>query len=127
MRPKSIERFEALFLVSLGIGIVTSALNWDFLSQSAGVGFTLAVQAGTLLIMLTLVLLVSRRRSNISRWILMILFVIGSIAFIPGTAELFAQSPITAILAAIQIAMQVTAFYFAFRPDSKPWFTKTVS
>ena len=125
MRPKSIERFELLFFVSLGIGIVTSALGWDQISQMAGVLPTLAVQVLTLLIVLSLVLLVSRKRSNIARWVLVAFFVIGTVIYIPNMARLFAQNPLVTVLSSVQIVLQVAALYFVFRPDAKPWFQKT--
>lgn len=125
MRPKSVERFELLFLISLGLGLVNSALTWDQTSQMAGVVFSLIVQVGVLLIILGLVLAVSRKGSNIARWVLVAMFLLGAIMFIPTYAGMFALNPIVVVISSVQIALQVAAIYFVFRPDAKPWFQKT--
>lgn len=62
LRPKPIDRFEVLVLVSLGVGIVISALNWNHLVLQEGVGFTLFVQAGTLLFILALTFMVQKKK-----------------------------------------------------------------
>jgi ABC-type proline/glycine betaine transport system permease subunit len=120
-----VERFELLFLISLGLGVVISALNWQQLTQMAEAVFTLTVQAVVLLIMLGVMLLVSRKGSNIARWVLVVLFVLGAIMYIPAMVVTFAQNPVTALLSSVQIAFQVSAIYFVFRPAAKPWFQKT--
>ena len=125
MRPKPVERFELLFLVSLGIGVVNSALQWEQLTQMASAWFILIVQAAVLLMLLGLVLLISWKGSNIARWALVVLFVLGSVMYIPSAAGMLVQNPTAAVLSSIQIALQVAAIYFVFRPDAKPWFQKT--
>lgn len=127
MRPKSVERFELLFLVSLGLGVVHSALKWEQLTQMTTAWVVLTTQAAILLIILGLVLLVSRRGSNIARWVLFVLFVLGGVMYIPSAAEIFAQNPVSAVLSSVQLVLQVTAMYFVFRPDAKPWFQKKAS
>lgn len=124
-RPRSVELFEVMYLVSLGIGLILSSLSWGYLTQIAGAGFVLFVQAGTLLFVLVLVLLVSRKGSNIARWVLVVMFVLGAIAYIPSAAWMFAINPITAVLAAIQIAFQVIGMWYIFSSDAKPWFQKS--
>lgn len=125
MRPKSVERFELLFLISLGLGVVISALNWSQFVQLAGAEFTLIVQGGVLLVMLGLVLAVSRMGSNIARWALVVGFLLGAIMFIPSYAVMLALNPANVVLSSVQIALQVAAIYFVFRPDAKPWFRKS--
>ncbi len=55
----------------------------------------------------------------------MVLFVLGSVMYIPSAAGMLVQNPTAAVLSSIQIALQVAAIYFVFRPDAKPWFQKT--
>ena len=83
------------------------------------------MQGAVLLVMLGLVLAVSRKGSNIARWVLVVLFLLGAIMFIPSYAVMFAQNPANVVLSSVQIALQVAAIYFVFRPDAKPWFRKT--
>jgi hypothetical protein len=124
MRPESVKRFELLFFLSLGLGMTISVLTWRQTTQMAGAGFALTVQAAVLLILLGLVLLVSRKGSNIARWVLVTLFVIGVIIYIPSVAVMYAQSPLAAMLSLVQFALQVAAIYLVFRPDAKSWFRK---
>jgi hypothetical protein len=124
MRPKSVKLFEVLFLVSLGIGLVISSLGWENLTQKAGAGSVLSVLAGTFLITVVLVLLISRKGSNVARWVLVVMFALGAIPYIPSLAGIFAQNPIIALLAAVQITLQVIALCLVFRSDTKPWFIK---
>lgn len=124
MRPKSVKLFEVLYLVSLGIGLVNTSLGWENLTQKAGVGSLLSVLAGTFLITVVLVLLISRKGSNVARWVLVVMFALGAIPYITSLAGMFAQNPIIAFLAAVQVTLQVIALCLVFRPDTKPWFIK---
>lgn len=127
MRPQSVERFELLFLMSLGLGVVMAALNFDQVAATAGAGFVLIVTATTLLVMVGLVLWASRKGSNIARWILLVFAVLGAVAYVPTVPQLWAENLILPLVSAVQILLQVAGIYFVFRPDAKPWFQKTAA
>ncbi|XJJ69749.1 hypothetical protein WBP07_22745 (plasmid) [Novosphingobium sp. BL-8A] len=59
------------------IGLIQAYLGWDQNTQMASVGFILTVQIFTATLIASLVLLVSRRRSNIAKWIQIVMFVLG--------------------------------------------------
>lgn len=77
-----------------------------------------------LLVMLVLVLLVSRRKSIIARGLLVGIFALGTLIYIPHMFVMLLINPISAGLAAIQVTLQAIALYFVHRADAKPWFSK---
>ena len=125
MRPKSVERFELLFFVSLCLGVVILALTLEQLFDEVPGWFAFAMLVAEFPLWLGLMLLVSRKGSNIARWVLGVFFVLGSIIFIPIMAKTLEHNSVAAVLASVQIALQGAAIYFVFRPDAKPWFQKT--
>ena len=77
MKPKNVEYFEYLILVSLALGVVQSYLRWPELMAKASLEFVLIVQISVFAMMLALTLLISRRGSRIAMWISIALFVLG--------------------------------------------------
>lgn len=71
MRPSSVERAELCMLVSLGLGAVNIGLAnaADPASFPGSDVFFVLVLGGGLLLVLGLVLLATRKRSNIARWV----------------------------------------------------------
>lgn len=117
--PESIKIFEKLFLGALLLGVVKSAILRPVL-----LGPLLAWPSFQALIMLvigTLVLLTSRKRSSICKWILVVLFVAGLIAYIPQLWVLLQQGR-PGIVSIDQLAIQGFALSLLFNADSKAWF-----
>jgi hypothetical protein len=75
-------------------------------------------------IFLALILFVSRKRSNVARWVLTILTIAGIFLMVLGPEEEWVQSSISSVISAIQGALQILAIYFVFRPDAETWFKK---
>ena len=121
MRPRSIVAFECLALLSVFFGAVQDALGWQGLVAKAGsVAMVLAIQIITFAIIILLVLLVSRRRSRIAKWVLIISFVIGLVPFV----QLLRSGQFTgsAIISIVQAALQGIAIVLLFTRDARPWF-----
>ncbi|MCL9982208.1 MAG: hypothetical protein NBV60_03520 [Erythrobacter sp.] len=131
MRPQSITMFDRLFLGSTALGLLNTAISFDStmeLIQSdpatagtsmAGPGFVIASAAVGVAISLLLWFLVARKASNVAKWILTVLTVLGAamLPFSLGTLGL-----VTAIFSSILTVMQLAGIYFLFRPDAKAWF-----
>ncbi len=123
MRPQSIGNFDKLYLGSMAIGIVNVLIGWEASVaelDAAGMGlglllFGLAIGYG---ITLLLWYLISREASNIAKWILVVLTVIG-VAMMPFS--LFELPALELILAMITTGMQLVAIYFLFQPDAKDY------
>lgn len=129
MRPKSITRFEQLYLLSLVIGLGLTILSWDAsvaMTRQAGggPGLLVAVQGLTFAILLTLVLLISRRASVIAKWVLILLFLGGLAIMFVRPALTFGDGPVLAAQI-VQIAIQLAALYFLFTPEARIWFGGT--
>ncbi|MFN3943374.1 MAG: hypothetical protein ACK4K7_00425 [Allosphingosinicella sp.] len=121
MRPKDITLFERLYLGSLALGIIHTAVTRDgTLFEGAGTLIVVAIVGGGFGLSLLLALLASRRRSNIARWIIVIFFAI-SLPF--AVVEFFAAGfafPGIAIL--VQWGISTAAIYFLFTPPALAWF-----
>lgn len=72
--PNQVRWFENLFLLSFCLGVVIGSLNWDYYLDLATPGYVLFVQVFALLFSLILIFSISRLRSNIARWVLVISF-----------------------------------------------------
>lgn len=131
MRPASITKFDQLYLGAIALGIVSSVLNYDntmaqleadpavAAAGMAGPGFMVGVTAFGFALSLLLWFFISRRASNVAKWILLVLTVIGTLAMPLG---LLAVPLVQAIIAVVTTVMQIAAVWFLFRPDAKAWF-----
>jgi hypothetical protein len=125
MRPKSVERFELLYLVSLGFAYFRAGLESETLTQSVGITAALIVAPLIVLVPIGLVLLVSRLGSNILRWVFLVFFVISVVFYILNIPELPSLNPFDAVMYTFELLFGGSAIYFVFRPDAKPWFQET--
>lgn len=130
MRPQSIHRFDRLYFFSVALGLANFALNFqaklaeiEMQRPRIGAGgalvFMFAVLGVTLALTLLLWWLVSRRASNVVRWLLTVFAVIGVIA-VP--LSLASEPPLAVAMTAIIAAVQAAAVWFLFRPDAAAWF-----
>lgn len=124
MRPQSIKMFDMLFLGSLALGLINFFFAYDStMAELEGTGMGTTFVFASLIvgygINLLLWYFVSRRASNIARWIFIVLTAIG-LAFIPFA---LADIPmVELVLTLIVTAMQIAAIYFLFQPDAKLFF-----
>ncbi|WP_063976165.1 hypothetical protein [Sphingobium yanoikuyae] len=119
VRPQSIINFERLMFGTFVLGLIQSYLGWDRATQMASAGFILTVQALTFGLMIALVLFLSRRRSKIAMWILIIMFLIG----LPFFFKMISQG---ALLGAVWIGIaqtlgQFVAYGLLFTSSARDW------
>ena len=80
-RPSNVRRFEQLMYLSIAIGVVNTALDWDRLvAMVHGVGgavFILFIDGFVFGVMILLIWLVARRAKNWARWVQLGLFLSG--------------------------------------------------
>lgn len=125
-RPLEIVWFERLCIGTLVLGAFNSWLSWEQLVLFGGSSeYVLMIQSFTGGIILGLTLLVSRKRSAIAKWVIIVLFVLG----LPITVytELRGDMPSVGIIGYAQIALQCVAYILLFRPASRRWFNKETS
>lgn len=128
MRPKSIVTFEWLALLSCAIALVVTTLTWNgnvAAYRHSGYGPTLLwfLTGAEFVLGLLLIFLISRKGNVIAKWILVILTA-------AGVAELGMEmgdrlgAGLLGIAEIVKMMLLVTALYFLFRADAKPWFAK---
>ncbi len=129
MRPQSIINFERLYLGSMVLGLIATAINWSAIQAqvTATPGAALlpswflpASLVAGYAINLLLWYFIARRGAVVAKWILVIFFGIG-LLYLPGivSGKLPAMQLVPAL---INTALQAAAVWMLFRPDTKPWF-----
>lgn len=132
MRPKSIVIFDWLFLASLILSMINSALTYSAMTAqfrtdpalapvaSAGGPFLIVSIAVGLGISLLLWFLISRRASNGAKWILVAFTAFGVLSVVRNLQEPIFGSGVTAAMVGLSV-LQVATVFFLFRPDAAAW------
>lgn len=134
MRPVSIVRFERLYLLAMLVGMVGTALSWSAMQAMRGVDPRISATTWNWTVIATIVItyafsllllyLTARRRSNIARMIVAVLFGLGLVQTLWALAT--GAFPMT-LLSAVSMTgfvLQAAAIYFVFRPDANAWFDR---
>ncbi len=119
--PKHIKFFEWAWLGSLVIGIIISGLTYSATVEPGMEVYAAFIQFVVIGLILLLVLLTSRKRSNIAKWVLVVLFGLGVVAYIPELALLF-DLGFAGVLSSLQLLAQSVGIYFLFTQESRDWF-----
>lgn len=127
MRPKQIVYFELIIFVTLALGLVQTYLGRDGLMSKLaatghGVGYFITVDVCVFAVMIGLTLLISRRRSQIAKWISIGLFILGlpALFVIFSGGNLFGSASITVV----QTIGQFVAYGLLFTPPARRWMSK---
>ena len=119
-RPTEVQWFERIYIATLLLGVLQSWLAWPELVTLRGPVFLLITQFLTFGVMITLMLLTSRRRSSFAKWIMIGLFVVGMPMVVKqASEELLSANP---LIAFIQVAGQLAAYGLLFTPAARRWF-----
>lgn len=126
MRPKSISRFEALALVSVALGAVAAFMTSGGAipgAEGRGSGGTLMVAATviSIVVSLVLILLTSRKASNVAKWILIVLVAVSAAMTLPRLGEIGSAGTAGAVDVA-SVLLQVVAIFFLFTAEARAWF-----
>lgn len=133
-RPVSIINFERSFWASILVGIGSTLLQWSMinelvrkdpiLSQSAdaaviAIGFAVAISfaLGGLLWYL-----ISRRASNVAKWIYVGLMGFGIISTFTSMNDPLSPKGLAFAMSLVSAALTILSIYFLFRPDARAWF-----
>jgi hypothetical protein len=119
-RPDSIIWFERLYIGSLAVSVAIMVVGWDAVRSGAIPPFYLVAGLFVGLVLpVILVLLVSRRRSGIAKWILFMLFAVGLAA---NVATYRPGMNWRVDLAALLITgMQIAAIGLLFTASARTW------
>jgi hypothetical protein len=119
MRPKTIVWFEILYGAALVLLAIISALAWKYWAADFGPGIAITVLAFTFLVPLALAPLVSRRRSRVARWILVLHFALSLALYL--SVLVYGANPRISIEQAIVYVLQLTAIILLFTPSARAW------
>ena len=122
--PKNVSRFEKLWYTSLGIGILVSALEYQYMASLADTGLILFTQLIVIVFMVLFIWLVARRRKGWARWVLLIMFIIGLPLYFPQLSGMFERNIFAGLLSGFQVFLQIIGLYFIFTGDSAAWYHK---
>lgn len=127
MRPASIQWFERIYLATLVIGLGNLLIHFGTLSTVMGnVGSTMTVVmlsfAAGIAISLLFWYLVARRASNIAKWFLVALVVIGLIGLPSGFTMTETLGVPYVAIGALSTVLQVIATALLFTAESRRWF-----
>ena len=121
-KPKEAVVAVSLIWTSLALGAVHAAIIWGFLTSTSSVGMVLAIQIFSFLLVAWLAVKISAGR-NWARITYLVLFLIGTPAFVMGELQEFARAPIPGTLGLIQFGLQVGAIVLVFGPGRR-WFRR---
>ena len=133
MRPKSIVYFERIIFGVLLLDILQTYLGWDQIiaqvamshPNSSAVARALTVTVFFLVLVATLTLLVSRRRSKIAMWILIAWVVLGLSLFlvrlVQSTGGLLGLNIVRVIGAGLYFIGEGAAVGLLFTPSARRW------
>lgn len=136
MRPKTIVYFERIIFGTLLIGVLETYLTWDqviaraaTLDRNTAVAFILTVVIFTFVLIGTLTLLVSRRRSKIAMWILIALFAIGLYGSYDFLVESITRGQLGSDIVplstdALWDIAQFVAYALLFAPSARRWMNR---
>jgi hypothetical protein len=124
MRPQTIVNFERVNIGALALGLVQDYVSWGTPKQQAIMAhhsllYFAAIQLFSFGLIVALTLLVSRRRSKIALWILVILFVLG----VPATVLMAVRGQLlgSSLISLIQCIAELVALIFVFTPSARRW------
>lgn len=138
-KPKSIQRFDMIFLASVAVYTVGFFLGFNetiafvrttyseqgldipasTLSTVMTASFVVVVAIGLLLWWL-----ISSKRSVVAKWIMVVCFGLGLLSTLASVPTLMANFSIASAISLLSVVVQAVAIWFLFQPDTKPWFEK---
>jgi hypothetical protein len=123
VRPKTIVYFEWIIFGVLLFALLLDYLSLDRMLPDARNPY-LAFQIGTFMVIGTLTLLVSRRRSKIAMWISLALFALD-VVFVTRVVLLGTVLPIeTAIRGLAPLIAKGVAYGLLFTPSARRWMNR---
>lgn len=139
MRPQSIVLFDRAYLAGIILSIINFAVSWNgqmaLMRDNPGVAANPAmadavpalliggVALGTV-ISLLLWYFTAYKRSNITRWIIVVFFALGLLGLIGLPTAMARFGMVYTVLVVVGILLQVFAVVMLFRPDSQAWFAR---
>ncbi len=124
MRPKPIIIFEILYCIMMSVGAWRSWMWLGDLNPTLPKTMLLATEIGMFLLVVSLVFFVSRRRSKMAMWILILLTLLPLLITLKMLFDgLLLTDPSLILL--LQTTVKMIAILFLFLPSSRLWMSNT--
>ena len=124
--PNHIKYFEWTWFTSIVLGIIVAGLTYGEIATKFSPISIGIIQLLVLSFVITLVLLISRKKNNFFRLTLLFIFPVGLYFYIPQLSNLFSME-IVGVLSSVQLTLQCLGLYFLFTSESRQWFQNTPS
>jgi hypothetical protein len=123
-RPESIANFERLFLGSMALTLIYTIGTWNDTPIPFATWIAVVAVIIVLGLNLLLILLVSRRRSRIAKWVLTVFYLLSA----PTAVWAWISEPGTGwpLMDAVLLAMQGWGLALTFTPSARAWLKEKV-
>jgi hypothetical protein len=88
-----------------------------------GLAMAIALSAGTPLLIMALLLLATRRASNVARWFLVVLAMLALLTAVVSGIGAWADNPIL-LVGGLSLLLQIAAIAMSFTPGGNSWFAR---
>lgn len=120
--PAEINAFEYRWLLAIAVSLLIAVLMFDYSVSMVGVELTLAINAVLFAVAVLLMLLVSRRRSNVARWLLAVPFNLLILFYDVSHFGVMHGTWGADYLAPVRLALMAWATWSLFTPAACAWF-----
>lgn len=119
-RPLEISWFERIIFGTLVLGAIQSWIAWRPLAELTSPASLITTQILTFAVIGGLTLLIFRRRSNVAKWISVVMGLLG----LPFAIWLAATGKMqgSALISVVQTVGQLAAYALLFTRSSRAWF-----
>src|SRR5688572_3939693 len=122
-KPKQVSMAAQMLWATLGLGVINTALQWEYLTAVFSVEMLVAIQLVTLGIVAWLTIKISAGR-NWARITYLVLTILGLPAILLQLPATFARAPVSGLIGGLQLALQLYALYLIFFEPGRRWFRR---
>ena len=123
VRPIQVARAVQMLWITLGLGVINTALQWQFLTASIPVEIALLTQLFTFGLLAWFTVKISAGR-NWARITFLVMSLIGVPAILIHMPATFVRAPAAGIIGTIQFLLQCYAIYLIFSEPGRRWFRR---
>ena len=119
-------------LLTLLLGAANAVLTWDslvsgFAVRGMGPAFVVGAHVAGALLILTLLWLIGRARSDVARWVYVALTVVGILFTLVAITPNSSDALLLLVIEVLQMLLSLLSLWLLFRPDSQGWFAASES
>jgi hypothetical protein len=120
-KPSQIELATRMLWITLGLGVINSALEWNSLISTSPVAVVLSIQVLTFGILAWITVKIGRGR-NWARILYLVTSLAGLKIILIQLPALFARSALVGSIGTVQVLLQLASLYLVFSEPGRRWF-----